>query len=136
MTNAIGIPWNSNSIIFQLESSVHGNPFSSSGRSSEVSEGIRFNGGERRHVRARVVSADDSDISVFGAKWKLLSDSGSVEDSGDISVDKISGIEYVLSALIAPKNANAYYQLLFDFSVGDERYLRKIDIQVGDNYGG
>lgn len=136
MTNAIGIPWNSNSIIFQLESSVHGNPFSSSGRSSEVSEGIRFNGGERRHVRARVVSADDSDISVSGAKWKLLSDSGSVEDSGDISVDKISGIEYVLSALIAPKNANAYYQLLFDFSVGDERYLRKIDIQVGDNYGG
>lgn len=136
MTNAIDIPWNSNSIIFQLESSVHGNPFSSSGRSSEVSEGIRFNGGERRHVRARVVSADDSDISVSGAKWKLLSDSGSVEDSGDISVDKISGIEYVLSALIAPKNANAYYQLLFDFSVGDERYLRKIDIQVGDNYGG
>ncbi len=136
MTNAIGIPWNSNSIIFQLESSVHGNPFSSSGRSSEVSEGIRFNGGERRHVRARVVSADDSDISMSGAKWKLLSDSGSVEDSGDISVDKVSGIEYVLSALIAPKNANAYYQLLFDFSVGDERYLRKIDIQVGDNYGG
>ncbi|QHJ85855.1 MAG: hypothetical protein [Caudoviricetes sp.] len=136
MTNAISVPWHGNAIIFQLESSVHGNPFSSSGRSSEVSEGIRFNAGERRRIRARVVSADDSDISVSDAKWKLLSNSGSVEDSGDISIDKVSGIEYVLSALIAPKNSNSYHQLLFDFSVGDERYLRKIDIQVGDNYGG
>lgn len=136
MTSTIGVPWHSNAIIFQLESSVHGNPFSSSGRSSNVSEGICLNGGERRYIRAHVVSADDSDISVSDAKWKLLSNSGFVEDSGDISVDKVSGIEYVLSALIAPKNINAYYQLIFDFSVGDERYIRKIDIQVGDSYGG
>lgn len=90
----------------------------------------QFKFGEKKYVIISVRSiAKGCIVDIAKASW-LLTQGGEEEASGQCLIDQQTDDEVWLKAYINPLKNNCYYDLTFDYSVGEERFLYPVKVRV------
>lgn len=85
--------------------------------------------GEQRKITIVVKSTIPKPFEVTNASFQLFLN-GKMESSGSLEVDEVKPIEYMLSALIKPKQACALYDLIFIYDIPPEHCIHTVNVRV------
>lgn len=91
-----------------------------------MAQKIKFDKGEKRHVRTQVQIKDGEDLpfKILNATYELLDGSGRMEASGNCHIDT-----HELDVFIAPKGTGDY-TLRFIYEVADETWVDPVRVVV------
>lgn len=87
---------------------------------------IKFDAGEKRHVRTnvKIISGEDLPFQIRVATWELWDEDENLEDQGDCYID-----EHMLDAYISPQKTGTY-TLKYIYEVADEIWVDPVRVVV------
>lgn len=90
-------------------------------------ERVKFDLGEKRHVRIEIISKDGGEFQIMNARFELINaDTKQIATSGECLVS-----DHIIDAFLSPEISGSY-ELRYVYQIADETWIDPVRVVVSE----